>query len=112
MKRFLSSLLASFTNSSKSSRHLSQQRRARLQVECLEERQLLSAAATHWAIEQQPGNITAGQSITFKVEAETASGSVVNTGNSPTVSLASNPTGTALTGSLNVQKSGDLLSLR
>ena len=44
MKRLLSSLLASFTKSSKSSKPLPQKRRARLGVECLEKREVMSGS--------------------------------------------------------------------
>jgi hypothetical protein len=93
MKRFFSSLLPSFTKSTKSDRSRLQNRRVRLGFECLEERELMSATPTHWVVEKQPSNIVAGQQITLEIAAETDSGSVVPYNGSISLNFASDPTG-------------------
>ena len=70
MKRFFSSLLPSFTKSSKSDRPPLRKRRVRLGLECLEVRELMSATPTHWVVEKQPSNIVAGQQITLTISAQ------------------------------------------
>jgi hypothetical protein len=67
MKRLLPRLLSSFANSPKRGTSLAGKHDVRLQLESLEDRQLLSAPATHSVIEQQPSNIVAGSPFTLKV---------------------------------------------
>ena len=64
MKRLMSRLMAPLAKSRKSGRAVPRNRQVRLALECLEVRELLSATPTHWVVEQQPGNIKAGQQIT------------------------------------------------
>jgi len=107
MKRFLSSLL-SWCKSSPRRPVPCRGRSARLGLEALEERQLMSASPTHWVIEQQPANIVAGSPITVKVEAENAAGQVVvlNSGQM-SLALANDPTGGALSGNLTLSEASN-----
>jgi hypothetical protein len=107
MKRLISRLLSSFAKSPKHGTSLAGKHRVRLQLESLEDRQLLSAPATHWVIEQQPSNIVAGSPITLKVEAETATGSVVPYSGQIILSQASNPAGGILTGALSASETSN-----
>jgi hypothetical protein len=67
VKRLISRLLSSCANSPKRGTSLAGKHRSRLQIENLEDRQLQSAPATHWVIEQQPGNIAAGSPIPLQI---------------------------------------------
>ena len=52
--------------------------------------------ATHWVVEQQPGNIKAGAPLTLKIATETASGSVVPYNGSISLNIAGGTSGASL----------------